>query len=55
MNRGTLIGIGLLIVGMIAYGTGIYIEYPGRGFSITAITVGIALVAIRGQNARSNT
>lgn len=43
-------GSGLFVVGLVGYVVGIYVEYPGRAFSITAIIVGIALVAIARQS-----
>lgn len=51
MDRSTSAGIGLFTVGLLGYVLGIYITYPGRAFSITAIIVGIALVAIARQSA----
>ena len=50
MARQTLIGGGLFTVGLVGYVVGIYVEYPGRAFSVTAIMVGIALVAIAHQS-----
>ncbi|XVH31524.1 hypothetical protein ACNS7O_14200 [Haloferacaceae archaeon DSL9] len=46
MEWRTLAGIGLFAVGLVGYVVGIYIAYPGRAFSITAIMIGIALAAI---------
>ena len=46
MVRNALFGVGLIIGGVLGYIAGIYIEYPGRAFSLTAIMVGITLVAI---------
>ena len=55
MDRSTISGLGLFLVGLIGYVTGIYVAYPGRAFSITAVIVGIALVAIgRQSTARRN-
>lgn len=50
MNRARLAGAGLFAVGFIGYVVGIYVEYPGRAFSITATIVGVALVAIAGRS-----
>jgi hypothetical protein len=41
-----LTGIAIVSVGIAAYITGIYIPYPGRAFSLTAIMIGAGLVAI---------
>lgn len=49
MDRRTLAGIGLCTVGLVGYVAGIYVEYPGRAFSITALMVGITLIAIAHQ------
>lgn len=45
MERRTLAGGGLLVAGVVGYGVGVYTPYPGRSFSLTAIMVGIVLVA----------
>lgn len=50
MERSTLAGLGLFTVGLVGYVVGVYVAYPGRAFSITAIVVGIALVAIASQS-----
>lgn len=50
MHRSTLVGIGLFAVGLVGYVVGIYVAYPGRAFSITAVVVGIALAAIAQQS-----
>ena len=55
MVRGTLLGGGLFLAGLLGYITGIYFEYPGRAFSVTAIMVGIALVAIAQQSTVEDT
>lgn len=52
MNRGTLTGLGLSILGFAGYVAGISVEYPGRAFSITAIVSGIALALIYREPAR---
>lgn len=51
MDRPTLAGIGLCTVGLVGYVAGVYVAYPGRAFSITALMVGITLVAIARQSA----
>lgn len=45
MERRRAAGAGLLAAGLVSYGVGIYVPYPGRGFSLTAVMVGIVLVA----------
>lgn len=50
MHRSTLAGVGLFAVGLVGYVFGIYVAYPGRAFSLTAIIVGIALAAIGQQS-----
>lgn len=50
MNWARLAGAGLFAVGLTGYVVGIYVEYPGRAFSITAIIVGVALVAIAARS-----
>lgn len=47
MERRT-VGGGLLIAGLLAYAVGVYVPYPGRAFSLTAVMVGIVLVALAG-------
>ncbi|GAA0216409.1 hypothetical protein GCM10009000_033960 [Halobacterium noricense] len=51
MDRSTIAGIVLSLIGLIGYVAGIYVAYPGRAFSITVLMVGIALVAIAQQSA----
>jgi hypothetical protein len=46
MNRATLAGLGLSLVGFAGYVAGVSVAYPGRGFSITALMSGIALAII---------
>lgn len=52
MERRTVAGGGLLVAGLVGYGLGVYVPYPGRSFSLTAVMVGIALVATA-QRART--
>jgi len=47
MNRLSLAGIALSVLGIAGYAVGIAVAYPGRAFSVTAIMVGITLFAIR--------
>ena len=48
MQRRVLAGWGLLVAGLLGYAAGIYVPYPGRAFSLTAIMVGIVLVVVGG-------
>ena len=48
MERRTVAGGSLLIVGLLGYAVGVYAPYPGRAFSLTAVMVGFVLVAIGG-------
>lgn len=50
MNRNTIVGIGLCIVGLAGYVAGVYFAYPGRAFSVTAVMVGLTVVAIAQQS-----
>lgn len=43
-------GIGLVVAGLAGYMTGVYVAYPGRAFSITALMIGIAIAAISRQH-----
>ena len=47
MNRLLLIGGALVVLGVVGYAMGVAAAYPGRAFSVTAIMVGITLVAVR--------
>lgn len=46
MNTVLLIGMVLTGVGLVGYVTGISMAFPGRAFSVTAVMVGLTLVAI---------
>ena len=46
MDRGSLVGGGLLVAGLLGYVSGVYVPYPGRAFSLTAVMVGIVLLLI---------
>lgn len=46
MNAVSTVGALLLVVGLVGYSIGVTVPYPGRAFSLTAVTLGIALVAI---------
>lgn len=46
MSRGTVLGAGLVVAGVAGYAAGVVVAYPGRAFSLTAVMVGTALLAI---------
>lgn len=55
MDRIQLAGVLLFLVGMAGYIAGIYVTYPGRSFSVTAVMVGLSLVVIgQGQQTGEN-
>lgn len=47
MNRLVAFGAALVALGVLGYGIGIVVDFPGRAFSVTAIMIGITLIAIR--------
>lgn len=51
MNRLVAAGVGLLVLGLVGYAVGVVADYPARGFSVTAVMVGITLLAIRSADA----
>lgn len=55
MNRNYTIGLALFVGGIAAYGVGVYVPYPGRGFSLTAVMVGLTLAAIAHQSTAGGT
>jgi hypothetical protein len=46
MDRTFIVGFLLLVLGVCGYVGGVFVAYPGRGFSVTAVMVGITLAAI---------
>jgi hypothetical protein len=48
MEPRTVAGSGLLVTGLLTYAAGVSISDPGRAFSLTAVMVGIVLVALGG-------
>ncbi|ELZ98738.1 hypothetical protein C440_00240 [Haloferax mucosum ATCC BAA-1512] len=48
MKRVRTAGIGVTAVGVVGYGVGAFVAYPGRAFSVTTVMVGITLWAIGG-------
>ena len=47
MNRLVAAGVTLVVLGLAGYGVGLFVAFPGRAFAVTAVMVGITLVAIR--------
>ena len=47
MNRLVAAGLGLVALGFLGYAAGIAVAYPGRALSVTAVMVGVTLLAIR--------
>jgi len=45
MNRELVAGVLTLVAGLVGYVVGIAVPYPGRAFSVTAVMVGLLLVA----------
>lgn len=52
MNRLVVAGGLLVTVGVAGYAAGVVAAYPARAFSVTAVMVGITLIAIRSADAR---
>jgi len=46
MNRTLGLGVVLSVAGLAAYVAGVLAAYPGRSFSVTAVMLGLTLVAI---------
>lgn len=46
MNGALGLGLGLTAGGLVGYAVGVSISYPGRAFSVTAVMIGITLVAV---------
>ena len=46
MDRTFTVGAGLTVVGVCGYAGGVFVAYPGRAFSLTAIMIGITLASI---------
>ncbi|SEL71412.1 hypothetical protein [Haloferax larsenii] len=49
MSRMRKIGVAVTALGVAGYGSGVFVAYPGRAFSVTALMVGITLWAIGGD------
>lgn len=46
MNRTLALGVALTGVGALGYAVGVAVHYPGRAFTVTAVMVGVTLLAI---------
>lgn len=46
MDRAWASGLALTVGGVLGYAAGVATPYPGRAFSVTAVMVGITLLAI---------
>lgn len=46
MNSLTGLGLGLTVGGVVGYLVGATVVYPGRAFSLTAVMVGVTLLAV---------
>lgn len=55
MDRYKLAGVGLFVAGIVGYVAGVYVAYPGRAFSVTAVMVGISIAAIAHRTTRGGT
>ena len=51
MNRLVVAGTLLIALGVVGYAAGVFVAFPGRSFSVTAVMIGITLVAIRSADA----
>lgn len=46
MHTAAIAGVVLTAVGLVGYVAGILVPYPGRAFSLTALMLGLTLVAV---------
>lgn len=46
MNRILVAGLLLTVLGVVGYTVGLLVTYAGRAFSVTALMVGISLLAV---------
>ncbi|MFC7165756.1 hypothetical protein [Halospeciosus flavus] len=48
-------GLSLTALGLLGYAVGVFVPYPGRAFSVTALMVGVTLAVVgthhEGENA----
>lgn len=48
MQRLRLFGSGVTALGVAGYVGGVVVDYPGRAFAVTAVMLGLTLVAVGG-------
>ena len=48
MNNLQAVGIALTVAGVVGYSIGVLAPYPGRGFSLTGVMVGLTFLSIGG-------
>lgn len=48
MNNLQAVGIALTVAGVVGYTIGVLAPYPGRGFSLTGVMVGLTFLSIGG-------
>ena len=48
MNWPLVAGVGLTVAGLVGYTVGVLAMYPGRALAVTAVMVGVTLVAVAG-------
>jgi len=46
MQRTLAAGIACCALGLLGYVVGVYYAYPGRAFSVTAVMLGVTLLAV---------
>ena len=51
MNRLLVAGGAFLALGIVGYAVGVVVPYAGRSFSVTAVMVGLSLIAVRTADA----
>jgi len=46
MNATAAVGLGLAVLGVAGYVVGLTVPYPGRAFSLTALMLGLTVMAV---------
>lgn len=46
METNVVVGLGLSGLGLAGYTVGVFVPYPGRAFTATAVMVGVTLLAV---------
>lgn len=54
MNRLAAAGGALLALGLAGYAVGLFVDVPARAFAVTAVMVGITLIAVRAADSGVN-